>query len=365
MKFKKLLLICLIMLLAGSAVSAQTTSTVRMAYQPFQNGFMLWNSNINAISVYVNGSAMRAFPSWTFAWRSLDPVKDKAPTGFYKPILGFGKVWGHFPEVRQALGWATGAERAYNASVTFIPDGTSRITLPNGQTVQNDPQRGWFYMQNAAPTPFVNEFTVTPEGAKAGETVTITWRIDHVDQARLDIHDLSHSRSDTFTGLAANGSLQYTIPSDFSQWVVIELYGEKAGQPEATHSVRQIRILSAPFTTAAAFQPFENGFMIWRQDIDVIYVLFNNGSYRTFIHAEFEPLPDNPVTAPPPQGRVSPIRGFGRVWGNHSSVQSGLGWGLVAEYGYNASIELTANSGLNISFPDGQIARLELGGWRF
>lgn len=39
------------------------------------------------------------------------------PPGRYEPQRGFGKVWRDFPEVREALGWATLPEAAHTATV--------------------------------------------------------------------------------------------------------------------------------------------------------------------------------------------------------------------------------------------------------
>jgi hypothetical protein len=39
------------------------------------------------------------------------------PPGRYEPQRGFGKVWRDFPEVREALGWATLPEAAHIATV--------------------------------------------------------------------------------------------------------------------------------------------------------------------------------------------------------------------------------------------------------
>lgn len=111
--------------------------------------------------------------------------------------------------------------------------------------------------------------------------------------------------------------------------------------------------------TYAAYQPFEYGFMVWREDTEEIlafatlpYGYAPNIVYR-FPLSSYESLPDNPVLAQPPAGMVKPIRGFGRVWGNYANVQFELSWGTAAEKGYAAIIEV-GPYGEKITLPSGQ-----------
>ena len=64
-----------------------------------------------------------------------NPVKDNPPPGKVKPVNAFGRVWGNFDFIRNALGWAVGAEQGYTMTVIYgtrqpAPDIT--FTLPNG-----------------------------------------------------------------------------------------------------------------------------------------------------------------------------------------------------------------------------------------
>ena len=132
---------------------------------------------------------------------------------------------------------------------------------------------------------------------------------------------------------------------------------------------RPVQAQESVSTTAtyAAYQPFEHGFMVWREDTGEIlafatlpYGYAPNIVYR-FALSSYETLPDNPVLAQTPAGLVKPIRGFGRVWGNHANVQFELGWGKAAENGYTTIIEvgpygekITLPSGQNVTiWPDG------------
>jgi hypothetical protein len=94
--------------------------------------------------------------------------------------------------------------------------------------------------------------------------------------------------------------------------------------------------------TAAAEQPFENGRMIWLEEIrveeavteNVIFVLYDDGRGAHFADTW---TPDEPESDPelvPPVGKYQPVRGFGKLWRENISAREGLGWGLVPEQSF-------------------------------
>ncbi|MCA9891749.1 MAG: hypothetical protein KC615_02125 [Anaerolineae bacterium] len=91
---------------------------------------------------------------------------------------------------------------------------------------------------------------------------------------------------------------------------------------------------AATTSTSAAFQSFEGGFMIWEASEGGIWVLENGGKATYFPQSVYANRPDNPVTDSTPVGRVKPINGFGKVWGNFNFVRSALGWAFSGETGY-------------------------------
>ena len=99
---------------------------------------------------------------------------------------------------------------------------------------------------------------------------------------------------------------------------------------------------SYPITTFAAYQEFENGFMIWREDSgEILAFVQSTNIVHRFPEAMYDHLPENPIWDSPPHNRVKPIRGFGRVWGNFDYVRQQLGWGLNSEFGYTTTISFT------------------------
>jgi hypothetical protein len=96
---------------------------------------------------------------------------------------------------------------------------------------------------------------------------------------------------------------------------------------------------NAEYYVQSTFQAFENGFMTWRSDTGEIDVYFgtNGGVAAGYLREYYGALPDNPFNNPP-QGRVRPIMGFGKVWGNLSDVRTPLGWATAPEVGFTMRV---------------------------
>lgn len=111
----------------------------------------------------------------------------------------------------------------------------------------------------------------------------------------------------------------------------------------------------------AAYQPYQNGFMLWRQDTGDVWV-FSGSSVLKYAEAAYGPLPDNPVTDAPPQGMVRPISGFGRVWGNFENVRSLVGWATAPEQGYTMTVQFTAAPVITnyfyMTLPDSRVVKV-------
>ncbi|MBN1562399.1 MAG: hypothetical protein JXA10_01060 [Anaerolineae bacterium] len=96
-------------------------------------------------------------------------------------------------------------------------------------------------------------------------------------------------------------------------------------------------------TVTSAYQTFENGLMIWVSSLGVqpqaaIYALFNNGTYQRFNDTFTDGVDAVSGGAVPPDGRLEPVRGFGKVWRENTSVRDSLGWATSAESGGGAQV---------------------------
>jgi hypothetical protein len=105
--------------------------------------------------------------------------------------------------------------------------------------------------------------------------------------------------------------------------------------------------------------------MVWRGDTREIFALFNDGTYQVVrdTWVEGETVGDGRT---PPEGRIAPARGFGKVWFSDATIQQRLGWATAAEQSYNNTwethkfnrghYELTSNV---FQFPGGRIVFVE------
>lgn len=94
-----------------------------------------------------------------------------------------------------------------------------------------------------------------------------------------------------------------------------------------------------PRQTAAAFQPFEGGVMIWRGDTRTIYVLYDDGSWDAFEDTWTPDQPERDPNIQAPAGREQPVRGFGKVWRERPGVRERLGWALRSEEAYSSPVQ--------------------------
>ena len=89
---------------------------------------------------------------------------------------------------------------------------------------------------------------------------------------------------------------------------------------------------------------FDNGKMLWASQLadtptKVIYVLYNNGTYQRYNDTWFEGTDPESTGEIAPAGKITPVRGFGKVWHNNPAVKSGLGWATGTEAGTPGQIQ--------------------------
>ncbi len=107
------------------------------------------------------------------------------------------------------------------------------------------------------------------------------------------------------------------------------------------------------YSLLMAFEEFERGQMLWKQDNLTIYVLVAGGSWRSF--RDTYQASDGEYACPdraPSQTPPTPRRGFGRVWCDQEWVRNSLGNALADERGYTDVLQ---------GFERGFIFRSDLG----
>ncbi|MBK8904045.1 MAG: hypothetical protein IPM53_22880 [Anaerolineaceae bacterium] len=102
-----------------------------------------------------------------------------------------------------------------------------------------------------------------------------------------------------------------------------------------------------PVQTAAAYQQFEHGTMLWLENGlwwdpgEMIYVLYDTQTFEPF--PEYA-LPDSSAPTPnidydPPEGMFVPESGFGLLWKENSWIRQRLGWALAPEVGFSTTVQ--------------------------
>lgn len=98
---------------------AGPATTSDAAEQYFEGGRMMWLGTEKMIYVLLNDGGLYTYAdTWTAGQPDVDPGITP-PAGRYKPVRGFGKVWGSDPYIRSRLGWAMGPEQGYQAQLQY------------------------------------------------------------------------------------------------------------------------------------------------------------------------------------------------------------------------------------------------------
>jgi hypothetical protein len=158
-----------------------------------------------------------------------------------------------------------------------------------------------------------------------------------------------------------SGVYTYEIPSETRNWSGFYLYVYDEAEPErgsgANLSVR-LRcpvpwffapppdVCGAdPVPSYAAEQHFEHGTMVWMEERDSIFVLYDDEQpspkWERFDDEWDESQPERDPALTPPDGLFQPVRGFGLVWREHPHVRDRLGWAVDQEMGFNTIMQGT------------------------
>lgn len=382
-----------------TVTAVPTRQQVLSTFQLFENGFMTWRTDSGNIYVFVNDGQFFQFPPSTYASLSDNtPIGEVPPQGRQRPILGFGRVWTNYANIRAALGWAAAGEQSYTMSLLSPVDGNPQrlhMTIPNGSELLVD-LSGWWRLISGSlpsvppvvpqPTARINSFYSDVQIYQAGGSVNLSWDITGTQFALIEVTDAQlGALLALYEGLPTVGSLPLTVPASATNGVRFTLWGVNGSDLSSLQRAVSstitlpLNVAAAPtpfptvviptqpasMTTQAAYQPFEGGFMLWLGENGTVYVFLRDASRVQFYNqGMYEALPDNPVTDVPPSGFFSPTSGFGRVWGNYADVRSMLGWATAPEQGYNASFSLN-NCEIAVMLPDGRTVTTSRGEWLY
>jgi LysM repeat protein len=400
-------------------------------FQAYENGFMTWRSDTGLIWAFVNDGRVFTFPSITYGLLPENAVTDSSPFGRsprFPSIMGFGRVWGNFTYVRDALGWAVASELSYTMAIYPISALSFGISHPQtSQWVQIDANRStWAFIEGVFPTPYPVP-TLPPPTTTAPVDVWATFQqfehgfmTWHGDSGTVFVYlgsnggSVSAFQSASYGALPDNpffntppgrvrpimgfgkvwgnfasvrDQLGWAVDSERGYMMRVQWQGNAFtfslpdGQQVnnanfstgalvagALPTVTPVPTLPPATTTetAAAFQRYEHGFMIWRGDAEDVYVFYDSGTVMRYALDTYGGLPDNPFNGSPPPGWYKPVNAFGRVWGNFPLARD-LGWATEPEQGYTSLvIPLPDGSGAYLSLPEGRSVFYSVSGtWQY
>jgi LysM domain len=469
--------------------------TTGATFQQYENGFMVWRADNGEIRVYVGalaGDAVSIGGLTIFSapqYSGLPSQQFTPPPGRVAPILGFGKVWGNVPAIRQSLGWAVSPEQSHTMTIQtsnrvvlgftipgnrwvnyyggnrwtvgglnrpppapqptatsgpsdcFSPpykpssgitvgssvvavnaiailnappprgsqignllagDGGVVISGPYCFAVDNQHVRAWgvrvfqfapnitegYVLEyavdnNGSDTTYLNlvlatnarivTFTADPNPAEPGGAITVSWQVEGTQYALLTVLDTASNQPlGTVLELPASGSTTIQAPSSGTTEMLLRL---EAANLTSEYPVRMyarladstlivpIAIHQTSYTTQAIYQPFMNGFMIYRADDSAIFV-FGLASVGIYPPTSLRNLPDNPYSDAP-DGFYAPINDFGRIWGNDENTRKYMGWATTPVQSYQATVNELGEDSISISLPDGRTVFIDHQTWHW
>lgn len=236
------------------------------------------------------------------------------------------------------------------------------------------------------PLPAILYFRTDVTIADPGDTIQLEWSTSDSVTTTL-YHLLPTGQFGEFWNVAATGTMTYTISetsrnhTDFmlfasnavGQWVGASLNIPLTCPDVWFFSPAPDICPAAPaLYSIGVEQHFEHGTMIWVQEQDMIYVLYEDDQYTTKWEVyvdewdEGDPI-DDPNIVPPP-GYYQPLRGFGLVWREQPFVRERLGWAVDLEGGYDTAVQRTSYAKYNDTYiraQDGNVWELwpERSGW--
>jgi hypothetical protein len=225
--------------------------------------------------------------------------------------------------------------------------------------------------------PTINYFRADVDEADPGDTITLEWETENVSSVILYHLQPTGELGDSWEGLDTSGTFDYEIQPEERNHTgfVLFAYDDEGHIAQETLFV-SLRCPDTWFFTpapnscpsgpavtfTAAEEHFEHGTMIWLDEQDVIYVLFDDGSsphWSVFSDEWEDGDPQDDPSLTPPAGLYQPVRGFGLIWREQTGVRDRLGWATDAEAGFSTSVQRTSRPKYN----DVYIQALDGGVW--
>jgi hypothetical protein len=128
--------------------------TIPGAYQTFEQGVMVWDSDLKMIHILYHDGTSERHPDY---WNG-EPITypETPPPGLLLPQQGFGYLWSNADFIPERLGWATAPEQGYMMTLQQVKNeiggylsnyeirGPIYFSLPDGRVVRSF--GAWQYM---------------------------------------------------------------------------------------------------------------------------------------------------------------------------------------------------------------------------
>lgn len=237
-RFILLLVSCMLFVMGLPAYADISYGSVFVTSQRYDRGEMIWRSDVGTIFMLANDGQALRFPVTEYGSLPPSPWKT-APLGKIPPMLGFGKVWSNYDDVRAKLGWAYFPEVGRNTPLTQFDDGTLYMLTQSAKPVRINPNNTWQYVDHIPTTPtnpppqsdpYFQSISVSPDEGKVGATITVSWNIINVDAAIVEFYD-AYPRNDILYRIEdhhpSSGSTTFTIPAQTLHGITVTVHGAR------------------------------------------------------------------------------------------------------------------------------------------
>jgi hypothetical protein len=215
--------------------------------------------------------------------------------------------------------------------------------------------------------PSIGYFRANVDQADPGDEIQLEWQSTGGDRAIL-YHLLPSGQFGDAWDVDPSGTFDYEIDEDERNYTAFTLQVFDADNRMAQASVSiPLNCLNEWFFSPApdecprgpaifsnaAEQHFEHGTLLWVEDQDLIYVIFDDGKVPGWTAYPDEWQEGDPEYDPdivPPEGYYQPIRGFGLVWRTKSTVRDRLGWAVDLELAFDSAVQSTSRAKYNDTY---------------
>ncbi len=351
----RILILCAAFALGVAPAAAQFSETVTITVQPFERGQMIWRADNGFIWVLANTGQLFEYAADVTEAPAITPAASSAT----ETAAVFSDLYASSALVRNLIGAPADVETSFDALFGYA-NNTVSVTLLDGSLLLLGPGSTWSRMVETTPEPVAPallSFGHSPEHVDAGDLLALDWAAEGVTEVEIEALDARGSSPlAALAALPAVGTETLAVPETAAGTIALLIYG--AGEDTLTRTllgsfevtVRPLADTTA--TTAATYQAFENGFMLWRDDVSTGYVFdAASDTYTAYSDALVQTLADNPLTEAK-AGYLLPDGVFGRIWGSDEAVQLQLGYALAPAQPYTMTIALYEGIPLAFTLPD-------------